>query len=292
MSKFLDFLTESKEGKNLHLEHLEDNVLNAGVAGVRESINFLQSLRDMLSGKAQSHVNVTTKWDGAPSIFVGTNPENGKFFVGTKSVFNKNAKLNYTDDDIDENHPSAGLNSKLKIALAYLPKLGIKGVLQGDMMFSKGDIKTQTIDGVVLVVGDRVLVKNQTLPQDNGIYVASAGAWSRSSDMNTWAEVVSAYSFIESGTTLADTGWVVTSNAGGTLGTTPIIWTQFSGAGSYTAGTGLTLSGTQFSITNTAVTAGAYGVVGGTSFGSFTVNAQGQLTAASNVEINVDGGTF
>ena len=99
--KFTEYLTEAKEGKNLHLEHLEDNVLNAGVAGVRESINFLQSLRDMLSGKAQSHVNVTTKWDGAPSIFVGTNPENGKFFVGTKSVFNKNAKLNYTDADIE-----------------------------------------------------------------------------------------------------------------------------------------------------------------------------------------------
>ena len=150
--KFTEYLTESKEGKNLHLEHLEDNVLNAGVAGVRESINFLQSLRDMLSGKAQSHVNVTTKWDGAPSIFVGTNPENGKFFVGTKSVFNKNAKLNYTDEDIDENHPSAGLNSKLKVALAYLPKLGIKGVLQGDMMFTKEDLKNETIDGEEYIV--------------------------------------------------------------------------------------------------------------------------------------------
>ena len=150
--KFTEYLTEAKEGKNLHLEHLEDNVLNAGVAGVRESINFLQSLRDMLSGKAQSHVNVTTKWDGAPSIFVGTNPENGKFFVGTKSVFNKNAKLNYTDEDIDENHPSAGLNSKLKVALAYLPKLGIKGVLQGDMMFTKEDLKNETIDGEEYIV--------------------------------------------------------------------------------------------------------------------------------------------
>jgi hypothetical protein len=150
--KFTEYLTEAKEGKNLHLEHLEDNVLNAGVAGVRESINFLQSLRDMLSGKAQSHVNVTTKWDGAPSIFVGTNPENGKFFVGTKSVFNKSAKLNYTDNDIDENHTSAGLNEKLKIALAYLPKLGIKGILQGDMMFTKDDLKHETIDGHEYIV--------------------------------------------------------------------------------------------------------------------------------------------
>jgi len=150
--KFTEYLTEAKEGKNLHLEHLEDNVLNGGVAGARESINFLQSLRDMLAGKAQSHVNVTTKWDGAPSIFVGTNPENGKFFVGTKSVFNKNAKLNYTDEDIDENHTSAGLNEKLKIALAYLPKLGIKGILQGDMMFTKDDLKNETIDGHEYIV--------------------------------------------------------------------------------------------------------------------------------------------
>jgi hypothetical protein len=144
---------------------------------------------------------------------------------------------------------------------------------------------TQTIDGIAIVAGDRVLVKNQTNPADNGIYVASASAWARSADMNTWAEVVSAYSFIETGTTLADTGWVVTSDAGGTIGTTPIVWTQFSGAGSYTAGTGLTLAGTQFSITNTAVTAGSYGSA--SSVGQFTVNAQGQLTAASTTSIAI-----
>ena len=145
--KFSEFLTESKEGANLHLEHLEDEVLNNGTNGARNAINFLQSLRDMLAGNSTSKVSVTTKWDGAPAVFAGTNPENGKFFVGTKGVFNVNAKLNYTDDDIDANHASEGLNAKLKVALRYLPKLGIKGILQGDMMFSKGDIKTQTIDG-------------------------------------------------------------------------------------------------------------------------------------------------
>ena len=128
-------------------EHIEDEVLNRGVAGTRDAINFLQSLRDMLAGHSSSKVNVTTKWDGAPAVFCGINPDNGKFFVGTKGVFNANPKLNYTDDDIDMNHPSGGLNAKLKVALRYLPKLGIKGVLQGDMMFSKGDINTQTIDG-------------------------------------------------------------------------------------------------------------------------------------------------
>lgn len=107
--KFTEFLIESKEGKNVHLEHLEDNVLNAGVSGAREAINFLRSLRDMLAGYTGTKMNVTTKWDGAPAIFAGINPENGKFFVGTKSVFAKNAKLNYTDDDIDENHPGSGL---------------------------------------------------------------------------------------------------------------------------------------------------------------------------------------
>jgi hypothetical protein len=144
---FTEFLSETKEGKNLHLEHLEDNIFNRGVAGARESIAFLQSLRDMLAGRSQSKLNVTTKWDGAPAVFAGINPDNGKFFVGTKGVFAKNAKLNYTNDDIDRNHPGAGLNEKLKIALAFLPKLGIKGVLQGDMMFAKSDLKRETIDG-------------------------------------------------------------------------------------------------------------------------------------------------
>ena len=144
---FTQFLNEAKEGKNLHLEHIEDEVLNRGVSGARDAINFLQSLRDMLAGHSQSKVNVTTKWDGAPAVFCGINPENGKFFVGTKGVFNANPKLNYTDADIDANHTSEGLNSKLKVALRYLPKLGIKGILQGDMMFAKGDIDEKVIDG-------------------------------------------------------------------------------------------------------------------------------------------------
>ena len=145
---FTDYLTEANLSKNVHLEHLEDEVLNRGVAGARDAINFLQSLRDMLAGNSPARtLNLTTKWDGAPAVFAGINPENGKFFVGTKGVFAKNAKLNYTNADIDQNHPNPGLNQKLKIALRYLPKLGIKGILQGDMMFTKGDIKSETIDG-------------------------------------------------------------------------------------------------------------------------------------------------
>jgi hypothetical protein len=143
----------------------------------------------------------------------------------------------------------------------------------------------QTIDGVSVVAGDRVLVKNQTTQADNGIYVAASGAWARSADANTWDELVSAYTFVEEGSTYADTGWVCTINKGGTLGTTPITWSQFSGAGTYLAGTGLTLSGNTFSITNTAVTAGSYGSASNTL--TATVNAQGQLTALAATPIAI-----
>lgn len=143
----------------------------------------------------------------------------------------------------------------------------------------------QTIDGVSVVAGDRVLVKNQTTQADNGIYVAASGAWARSADANTWAELVSAYTFVETGSTYADTGWVCTVNAGGTLGVTPVTWSQFSGAGTYLAGTGLTLSGNTFSITNTAVTAGSYGSASETL--TATVNAQGQLTALAETPIAI-----
>ena len=148
MINYQEYLTESKEGKNLHLEHLEDEVLNGGVSGTRGAISFLQSLRDMLAGHATGRsVNLTTKWDGAPAIFAGINPENGKFFVGTKGVFAKNAKLNYTSADIDASYPASGLNAKLKVALRYLPELGINGVMQGDMMFTSEDLKIETIEG-------------------------------------------------------------------------------------------------------------------------------------------------
>jgi hypothetical protein len=138
-----------------------------------------------------------------------------------------------------------------------------------------------------LTAGDRILVKNQASSQFNGIYVASSTAWARSADMNTWAEVPSAFTFIESGTTLADTGWVSTANQGGTINVTAMPWSQFSGAGSYLAGTGLTLTGNTFSITNTAVTAAAYG--SSSQVATFTVNAQGQLTLAANASISIAG---
>lgn len=110
----------------------------------------------------------------------------------------------------------------------------------------------QTIDGIAVVAGDRVLVKNQTLPQENGIYVVSASGWTRAVDFDAWSEVPNGYMFIETGTTLADTGWVCTSNQGGTLGTTAITFVQFSASGAYVAGNGLTLTGSTFDVVGTA----------------------------------------
>jgi hypothetical protein len=143
----------------------------------------------------------------------------------------------------------------------------------------------QTIDGVSVVAGDRVLVKDQTAPEENGIYVAANSTWSRSADANTWDELRSAFTFIEQGTLYADTGWVCTIDAGGTLGVTAVTWSQFSGAGTYTAGTGLTLTGSVFSITNTAVTPAAYGAADKTL--TATVNQQGQLTALADTPIAI-----
>ena len=136
---------EEQAGKNLHLEHIEDEIINFGVPGGRGAINFLRSLRDMLAGASRSSVNMTVKWDGAPAIFAGIDPEDGKFFVAKKSVFNVNPKLYKTNAEIDADL-SGELNAKFKVALKEFAKLGIKGVLQGDLMFTN-DLETDTIDG-------------------------------------------------------------------------------------------------------------------------------------------------
>ena len=147
MKTFSELLTEDKGGKNLHLEHIEDEILNYGIDGGRASINFIQSLRDMLSGSSRSSINMTVKWDGAPAIFAGIDPEDGKFFVAKKSVFNVSPKLYKTSAEIDADL-SGDLNEKFKVALAEFSKLGITGVLQGDLMYTSKDLSTETIDGV------------------------------------------------------------------------------------------------------------------------------------------------
>lgn len=152
MIKLSQYLKEAAAEKDRHLTHIEDAVLEGGVAGTRNAIQFLISLRDMFAddGKtiteAYRSLILRTKFDGAPAIYAGINPENGKFFVGSKSIFAKNAKLNYTEADVRANH-EGGLAEKLSQALRYLPELGIKGIVHGDFMFSKSDLKAETIDG-------------------------------------------------------------------------------------------------------------------------------------------------
>ena len=142
----------------------------------------------------------------------------------------------------------------------------------------------QTIDGYTTLAGDRVLVKNQSTSSQNGIYLASSGAWTRSLDMDVWSEVPGAYTVILNGGQ-ADTGWVCTAADSGTIGVTAMPWVQFASFATYTAGTGLTLFANQFSITNTGVTATSYG--SSSSVPTFTVNAQGQLTTASSTAIAI-----
>jgi hypothetical protein len=145
------------------------------------------------------------------------------------------------------------------------------------------------LDGYTLLNGDRVLVKNEATQANNGIYTWATGGTvlTRATDFDTAAEMASGdFTFVSNGTLYANTGWVQTDPVT-VVGTSPVTWIQFSGSGAYTAGTGLTLTGTQFSITNTAVTAAAYGSA--SSVGTFTVNAQGQLTLAATTPIAING---
>jgi len=177
-------LTESllDEAKNTHLEHLEDNIFNKGFDGAKEAVDYLYSLHEMLEGNASTPVSMTTKWDGAPAIVAGKDPETKKFFVGTKGVFAQKPKINFTPKDIDVNHADvgdkdgSGLREKLKLALNFLKRLNWDTVAQGDMLFTDGDIRTATIDGE-----EHIVFKPNTItyavPKDSdmGKQIASAG---------------------------------------------------------------------------------------------------------------------
>jgi hypothetical protein len=145
MFTFKEFLNEEK---NLHMTHAEDSVIDGGVEGTRRVINYLRSIRDMFAGNATKKVNINTKFDGAPAVFAGHDPVDGKFFVAKKGIFNKNPKIYKTPEDVDAD-TSGDLNVKLKLALEELPKLGIQKnvVLQGDFLYSKEDLKEITVDG-------------------------------------------------------------------------------------------------------------------------------------------------
>lgn len=144
MKKLSTFITEEK---NLHMEHLEDLILNDGVEGAQQIFRFLNATRDMLAGHTKARVSATVKWDGAPSIFAGIDPSDGKFFVAKKGIFNKNPKVYKTQADINADLDGE-LAAKFSDALREFKKLGIKGVIQGDLMFTKGDVKVETIDSI------------------------------------------------------------------------------------------------------------------------------------------------
>jgi len=134
------------EQKNTHMTHIEDKVIYGGVNGTRQAILALRSLRDMLSGKQDGSVSV--KWDGAPAVFAGTDPRDGKFFVAKKGIFNKNPVVYKTEKDIDDDGVTGDLARKLKMSLKHFANLGIKGVIQGDLLFTKSDLKSEKIDGL------------------------------------------------------------------------------------------------------------------------------------------------
>ena len=214
----------------------------------------------------QSGLNITNSTINSTTIGA-TSPSTAAFTSGTVTA----APVGPTDIANKQyvDYYAAGLSWKAPVTVASTVNIAaLSGLL--------------TVDTVTLVAGETVLVKNQTNAADNGIYVAAAGAWTRSIGADVWDEFVGAIVFVVEGSQ-SGSAWFCTAQPGGTLGVTANNWSNFSVASTYTAGTGLTLTGTQFSITNTAVTAAAYGSA--TQVGTFTVNAQGQLTLAGNTTI-------
>ena len=147
-------LKESVKKELTHLEHIEDEILNTGKAGSDYALDMLYSLGKMVEGHSFNKVNLSIKWDGAPAIVCGIDPKTKRFFVGTKSLFNKsNPKINFTSRDIDKNHgDKPGLAEKLKLALKFLPSLNIRNILQGDFLFDNKTLKREVIDNKTMLV--------------------------------------------------------------------------------------------------------------------------------------------
>ena len=244
---------------------------------------------------AGARTNLTAAASGANTDITSVALTTGTIST-TPSVSTDIANKTYVDT------VAQGLDTKASVVAGTTANIALTGA--------------QTIDGVSVVATDRVLVKNQTLSENNGIYVAAGGAWTRATDMNTWAQVPGAYVFVETGATLADTGWVCTSDAGGTLGTTAITWAQFSGAGSGVSAisfgtTGLTPSTTTtgsvtvagtLAIANGGTNSTATATLGGSAYGTGTAFAftaagtAGQVLtsagASAPVWSGISGGTF
>jgi hypothetical protein len=212
-----------------------------------------------------STINSTTIGATTPSTGVFTNISTTTGQVTTTPSANTDIANKFYVDTVAQ-----GLGPKAACAAATLTSITLSGL--------------QSIDSYTTLAGDRVLVKNQSTSSENGIYIASASAWTRSTDMDVWSEVPGAYTVILNGGQ-ANTGWVCTATATGTIGVTAMPWVQFSGTNTYFAGTGLTLAANTFSITNTGVTAASVGSASKTL--TATVNAQGQLTALADTNIAI-----
>ena len=221
---------------------------------------------------AQSGLQITNSTlDSSP---IGANsPSTGAFTSITTSTGTITTSPVNSTDIVNKYYVDSvaqGLNPKASCQVATTANITLSGL--------------QAIDGYTTLASDRVLVKNQTTSSQNGIYLASASAWTRATDMDVWAEVAGAYTVILNGGQ-ADTGWVCNASTTGTIGTTAMPWVQFSGSATYYAGTGLTLASNTFSITNTGVTAASYGLASQTL--TATVNAQGQLTSLAATSIAI-----
>ena len=221
---------------------------------------------------AQSGLQITNSTlDSSP---IGANsPSTGAFTSITTSTGTITTSPVNSTDIVNKYYVDSvaqGLNPKASCQVATTANITLSGL--------------QAIDGYTTLAGNRVLVKNQTTSSQNGIYLASASAWTRATDMDVWAEVAGAYTVILNGGQ-ADTGWVCNASTTGTIGTTAMPWVQFSGSATYYAGTGLTLASNTFSITNTGVTAASYGSASQTL--TATVNAQGQLTSLAATSIAI-----
>jgi hypothetical protein len=188
-----------REFKRTHLEHIEDIILTAGHQGGQSVIGYFTDIYNMLKGSSANSLQVSVKWDGAPAVVCGINPDNSRFFVGTKSVFAQNAKINYTKQDIARNHGTGDLGEKLLKCLVHLPKLNIQGVVQGDMMFTDNDLITQDINSgkfitfkpneIVYAVPEDSDIGKQIASAKVGIIFHTTYVGERLADMNAQAGV-------------------------------------------------------------------------------------------------------
>ena len=213
-----------------------------------------------------STINSTTIGATTPSTGVFTNVSTTTGTIATAPTANTDIVNKQYVDAVAQ-----GLNPKQAVKCATTADITLSGL--------------QTIDTYTTLAGDRVLVKNQSTQSQNGIYIAGSSTWTRATDMDVWSEVPGAYMVVLNGSANGNTGWVSTSADVGTINVTPITFVQFSGTGTYFAGTGLTLAANTFSITNTGVTAATYGSASNVPV--VAVNAQGQITSATNTAIAI-----